>query len=153
MFFGATRLPCEQPGEAHLGPWELITGKHAATDCGEAARPLPHPRGRQAAAPSAPRGSLAAHPASSSGAGPSAQCISIRDAPSSLPSFWSPGQRWDGREVEGGQELGLPRERSSSPCCVTLGRFPALSGLRCCKWQHLKLIKPAVITSVSLRRL
>lgn len=62
MFFGATRLPCEQPGEAHLGPWELITGKHAATDCGEAARPLPHPRGRQAAAPSAPRGSLAAHP-------------------------------------------------------------------------------------------
>lgn len=94
------------------------------------------------------RGSLAAHPARcQSGA---RNAFQLETPP---PPDRSPGQRWDGGRWGEGRRGGLGRKRSSSPCCVTLGRFPALSGLRCCKWQHLKLIKPAVITPVSLRSL
>lgn len=133
VFFGATRLPCEQPGKL-TSARELITGQHAARVSGAS----PAPTGPSRPAPRAPR-PRPGRPAPPRHPVPIAkeqrpEHFNQRRPSLPLPAL-GPSRPRGGWGQELGTQEGEKPVRVPSPYCVTLESFPALSGRGCRKWK------------------
>lgn len=125
VFFGATRLPCEQPGKL-TSARELITGQHAARVSG--ASPAPTGPGRPAPQARPPR------PPVLIAKEQRRERFNQRRPSLPLPAV-GPARPRGGWGQELGTQEGEKPVRVPSPYCVTLESFPALSGRGCRKWK------------------